>query len=143
MLCILSLVLWVRSYRWIERLDGPLGRFYPGRTVAAVSIDGLVLIGVQPEQYNRYAADNYAFRFNRSPFDHPMAEGLERGVLGFKRIRGPNERGVQIPWWSLFCLTLVGGALPWLFARRQFSLRTLLALMTAVAAALGVITLVP
>jgi hypothetical protein len=137
-LCVVCLVLWVRSHRWIDRIDGPLGQSYPGRTVAVVSTDGVLMVGVQPEQYNPYAAESHAFRFNRARFEPGARYQPDRGVVGFKVIRELNESGLQIPWWFLFGTTLIGGALPWITGRRQFSLRSLLIATTFVAVLLGV-----
>src|SRR5688500_810684 len=86
--CFLLIGLWVRSYSWLDRIDWPVGRFVEGRTAASVSVNGLLLIGVQPEQYNIYAAQSAVWRINSVAIENARIQHLDRGVVGFKLIRG-------------------------------------------------------
>ena len=136
---IFVVALWVRSHSRLDRVDGPVGRLFPGWTAAAVSVQGVLMFGAQPEQYNVYAAQSHAFRFNSGPIERGRRIQIDRGFLGFKIVREKKEWGVQLPHWAAVVALAAFAAVPWWKRFPSFSLRTLLIAITVIAVALGVI----
>jgi hypothetical protein len=137
--CGLLIALWSRSYWWVDRIDGPVGRFFPGRTVTAVSVRGLLMVGIQPEQYNVYAAVADPWRINSARIETVAIRQIDDAYHGFKIIRDKNEWGLQLPCWAAVAATAFCAALPWLKWTRRFSLRTLLVVTTIAAVTLGLV----
>jgi hypothetical protein len=135
---VLIFALWIRSYSRADRLDWPVGRLIPGRTLTTVSVRGLIMTGMQPEAYNIYANQSGKWRFRTGRIEITRMDLIDDGWLGFKFIRRPDEWGWQAPTWSLVAAFAVGAALPWIIGRARFSLRTLLLVVTLVAVLLGV-----
>src|SRR5262245_46468124 len=81
--CVLLAMLWVRSYWWIDRVDWPIGRSHPGWTATTVSVHGLLLIGVQPEQYNAYANQLAKLRVISGRTENVAIDHLSRRHFGF------------------------------------------------------------
>ena len=72
----------------------------------------------------------------RYSFDVPK---IDRGTLGFKWIRNPDEWAFQMPWWFIMAAAAYCVALPWIKWAGGYSLRVLIALMTMLAVALWVV----
>ena len=137
--CVFVVALWVRSYSRLDRVDGPVGQFYPGWTAAAVSVQGVLMFGAQPEQYNVYAAQSHAFRFNSGPIERGGRNQIDRGFLGFKILREKKEWGVQLPHWAAVVALAAFAAVPWGKRIPRFSLRALMVAMTLVAVMFGIV----
>jgi hypothetical protein len=137
--CVLAVALWVRSNSWLDRIDWPLGRRLPGWTATSVSMRGLVMVGVQPEQYNSFANQSTTWRITSGRLDKARVAHVDRGRFGFKIIRGRNELGLQFPIAALVATAAVCSLLPWVKWGRRFGLRILLVVISLIAAVLGLI----
>jgi len=133
LLAVGCIVLWMSSLSWRHRVEWSFGRVYPGWAAAAISAEGLIAIGVLPEQIGvpLFAVDRMeAEEVNR----------IDRGVLGFLILRGTSGAWFwQTPLWFPILITAAAAAAPWIPWSRQFSLRTMMIVMTFVAIGLGVI----
>jgi hypothetical protein len=137
--CAFGIERWYHSYFVPDRVEVPLEWIARGQMAAAVSLDGLFAVIVQPERPSRYNGGTYVYRVPRRRGRVMLPVNVDRGYLGFKSIRAPGEWGVQVPWWLVtatfgFCATL-----PWIEWHRRFRLRALLMLMTLVAVVSGII----
>jgi hypothetical protein len=136
---VLVIMMWVRSYSWLDRVDWPVGRLVPGWTATTVSVRGLVLVGAQPEQYNAYANQSTTWRVTSGRVENARVNHLERGTFGFKIIRGRNELGLQLPTPAVVAALGICSLLPWVKWGRRFGLRMLLVAISLAAAVLGLI----
>lgn len=133
-LCVLLIVLWVRSYWWrdefsILRNSSLIAvQSHPGRLVAATFLD-------DPE----FSKDYYSRLFHTKRFPRPSDWTLQSLVPGFNVRYASKEIEIVLPYWFLVfaTATLAGG--PWLKLSRRFSLRTLLIATTLVAVLLGLV----
>jgi hypothetical protein len=128
-LCVLLIVLWVRSYWWHSYINWRNSA--GGLNVS--SYQGVVDIlrhsiptnaagwSIMEEPANKWAA-----RTNGRP-----------PSLIPRVVRGPAAIGIQFPYWLLMLVTAAVAALPWVKSR--FSLRTLLIATTLVALLLGLV----
>jgi hypothetical protein len=130
--CVLLIALWVRSYRWGDRVNFPAPKT---QGVVIESANGRVLAAIIGTDspvtfkgviFSRYQRPDYQLGGSDTPFEL-LSEYSEYGVI--------------VPHWFLISLCAVAATLPWLPWRspRQFSLRTLLIATTLVAVGLGVI----
>jgi hypothetical protein len=125
-LCVLLVVLWVRSYWHCDRLSMQWGN--ASHILGAISSRGLLTIGegnpTTPLQ-ERFAISSTSAR--------SVVETNEIGFLG--RRYGVGDWFLTMPYWFPVLLLVVAAALPW----ARFSLRTLLIGMTLVAIILGAV----
>ena len=165
-LCLLLIVLWVRSYWWADRLHG---RIIGDRMFVVASKEGrTVLVGFQhhtpsnwPWEVTSYPCDDarafpvgperwyrpvLGFCWMRQPFfvaeeAVPLdATGQRRGLLlGPGALASLNGSGPMVPSWSTVLFCAAAAAAPWVRWSKRFSLRTLLIAATVVAGALGLI----
>jgi hypothetical protein len=128
--CVLLIVLWVRSHRWVDQVFVPVtqtGYICLGSMPDAF---GVGLTGESPSgTLEKISMPTIAWLFATSEgTDNPWS-----GATMFSISAG----GVTMPYWFGVLLSVAIGTAPW-FAWR-FSLRTLLIATTLVAAALGLI----
>jgi hypothetical protein len=121
--CVLLIVLWVRSYWWMEQLSGPLSRT---RILVVGSIEGGLLVQVPFHDWG------YIWKVRSNSLKSGGRSSFRFGSE-FRRI----PEGFCLPHWSLVVLYATLAAVPWL--RWRFSLRTLLIATTAIAVVLGLI----
>ena len=120
-LCLLLIVLWVRSYMGIDghpslRLASSQGRLYVNQSVSLQSV----------------YVPNYSGQIYMTPHVGGFITFTPKGIrLQFLR---PTW---GIPYWAITSVMIIVGTTPWLPWR--FSLRTLLIAMTLVAVALGLV----
>jgi hypothetical protein len=124
-LCLLLIVLWVRSY-W--RMD--VVHFPTSRETLGNSAYGIIQVSVFPKGV---------------PIGWKAGWGWESMPLNKARKRpswrwsSGNHFAVHFPIWAAVLATLVIAAVPWVHRAKRFSLRTLLIAMTVVAVAIGLI----
>jgi hypothetical protein len=116
---LLMVMLWVRSYSW---LDGVLA-------FRTVSLQGNVVIGDTIEL--RFKS---IVRANVVPIQRFGVTSISQNAI----VATPAGLGQNVPYWVLVTTMAVLAPLPWLPIYR-FSLRTLLIATTAVAVVLGLI----
>ena len=129
--CLLLIALWVRSYRWGDKLEFPIPATHGlvinsanGRVLAAI-IGTDSPVTVKGVIFSRYQRPDYQLGNSDTPFEL-LSEYSEYGVI--------------VPHWFLISLCAVAATLPWLPYR--FSLRSLLTATTLVAVVLGAIVYV-
>jgi len=127
--CVLLIVLWVRSYWWSEGCRiarGSVGSMYGYFAI------GVNDIFVPPPFYSEPIRED----------DMKQIERIiqENTTLGFGYVGGPQASNVVFPDWIAVLLFSAIAAVPWLrYFPRRFSLRTLLIATTLVAVVLGLI----
>ena len=125
-LCVLLVVLWVRSYWWKDYVGTPFGWFVgSSRGIVVAGTSSLPLhVTTQDWDFKSVAVD-------------PSAAPWASGVLGFDH---RQEVGLlnffYVPYWFFILIAGVFTAIPWTPSNR-FSLRTLLIATTAIAILLG------
>ena len=132
--CVLLIALWVRSYWWVQGVNGQLSANY---AIGIGSLPGSIAISIRREA-------------ERPSLPRWTLESVEteRWLKAFRRPgHSPHSRlwgaffaersTVAVPYWFAILFFVALAAVPWL--RRQFSLRALLIATTLVAVALGVI----
>ena len=109
----LLIVLWVRSYWWMDTLKYP----------HIASVYGRIFIN-----------EGIVFYDNRTLTLSPC--GVRSYPLIGVKVQ-PMRRGTEVPFWALVPPAFVLTVTPWLRLGFQFSLRTLLIATTAIAVVLG------
>jgi hypothetical protein len=125
--CVVLVVLWVRTYWWEDCLHIPQGK--NNRMIAVASFSGVLGIRVAHESY-----------FHK--YGHPWKltttawrELPDHTVIGVYGKVEPERWTVEFNYWLLLLSSIVFAAAPWL--RWRFSLRTLLIATTLIAIGLG------
>jgi hypothetical protein len=129
--CVLLIVLWLRSYHYFDKLEGPIGS---QRAFDIVSFPGQLDLDIwrfidQPHPWSRRT--------------YPLSELPAQGIvlpaicLGFYSWDHQEYFGIRLPYWFLSTATAILVPAPWL--KRRFSLRTLLIATTLVAVVLGLV----
>jgi hypothetical protein len=135
-LCVMLIVLWVRSYWWFD----PIRLSYPnGPSLQITSWDGH--ISTRPT----FRSNDIIERIPPSYLQNPIIVKDEFGRTADARwiyvLRYPTDgfNEVYVPHWML--ALLMGGlaVAPWIHRSKRFSLRTLLIATTLVAVALGLV----
>jgi hypothetical protein len=127
-LCLLMILLWVRSY-WAPQSFAGLG--YNG-----VSKRG-VIAAFRAKPIRKFDVD---LGYSVIRFGVPVADFAPlHGRLGFYKLWDKKLWILQIPYWSLVAMTIMFSAVPWANWSRRFSLRTLLIATTLVAILMGLI----
>jgi hypothetical protein len=129
-ICLLLIVLWVRSY-WQAHLLS----YWEGATPRWAFGSERGIVGFRRESSGIKPLNLEGLRFYSFRPDHnqPMP-----GFLGFGYIHSPNnETRAIVPIWSIALAAIAFVAAPWL--RWRFSLRTLLIGITVAAAILGAV----
>jgi hypothetical protein len=132
--CLLLIVLWVRSYVWIEVMTLPA---IWGTTIEIGSFKGAFAVGAEQDgvqwEVERYSAKEWEqFVTSVGPVA-PLPSTVWGGIY-----KTPAATTIFLPYWLLAIAFAACAASPW---RQQlsfrFSLRTLLIAMTLVAVVLG------
>jgi hypothetical protein len=134
--CVLLIVLWARSYWWVDLIDAHNTHV----RIEFCSVRGEVGVGIQPYsipfhgptprwQYESYEPDY------KEEFPQPS-------LFGFAYIRSTVGWSCFLPHWALILGIAALGTVPWKRSSKRFSLRTLLTAMTLVAVVLGLIVCV-
>jgi hypothetical protein len=133
-LCLLLIVLWVRSYSFEDRASGHVSwvgmRLYSSR-------GWLVLFRNDARTSGPYDWDvSLASEYWLQPGDTRLQFSLPVSFLG-----GPTYSNVSIPHWAAILAVLVAAPIPWIHWPPRFSLRTLLIASTLMAVFLGLIVM--
>jgi hypothetical protein len=136
--CLLLIVLWVRSYSYLDFCTSPLGSLH------FQTVGGRAVFFALPDQPNWTAGSRPMETVSprmalRQPCaGWPTSDDPPRGLLGFAIYKqyGLNP-AVSAPIWFLVMVAVALGWLPWIADARRFSLRTLLIATTLVAVVLG------
>jgi hypothetical protein len=138
--CLLLIVLWVRSYGSI----GSLKTRYYLLEVFVSTYRGLVITDVNFNQTSDSAnIPNVEWVIGSFPMTEKFTYYLAnkqnvRSFLGFRWNSDQSIYEVSLPFWFLVLLISTLGAIPWIrYFKWRFSLRTLLIATTLVAVALG------
>jgi hypothetical protein len=130
-LCLLLIVLWVRSFYRYALIEGPLA---PGRALCASSIPGRFDLTI----YKNQRIQHHAWTVASFEYYHELIVAIpEYAGLGFGLHSDRNSWGFYVPYWCPISVLVAVAAIPWLRTLR-FSLRTLLIVTTLLAVALGV-----
>jgi hypothetical protein len=127
-LCVLLVVLWVRSYWALDFIrTRPIGT----RQLYAMSGRGIVAIGSNDDPYGpQWEHTSYANAW--------IAPREEIPLHGFGYWRVPGGLLTSGPYWFLVLLSGTVAAFPWIcFSLRRFSLRSFLIATTLIAVVLG------
>jgi hypothetical protein len=131
--CLLLIVLWVRSYRWVEAIR--LMAAPNGGVIQFLSIPGSLAVGVfksaKPWSFFQMSASEW----RRVMATAPVSQ-LPSPIWGGRLTNSVVDQ-IFIPYWILVLSSAVIASVPWL--RWRFSLRTLLIVTTLVAIVLGIL----
>ena len=132
-LCVLLIVVWVRSFWRSDLIEGKgVGSRHH---IEIGSLRGF--LGVDYHySYSRFFGGNDNWSITSKP-----ADNLNVGTTSWygKILRNSNETAIIVPHWIVLAVFLAIGVFPWLKRMSHFSLRTLLIVTTLVAALLGAI----
>jgi hypothetical protein len=138
--CVLLLVLWVRSYWWIDYINAP-GRFQ----ITSVSQGRLIITRYPPD----YSIPSWYLFSSQSTGDSEADDWVETvNFLGFGLGMGlygtgnlPEATSIAfVHYWFVVMLFALLTACPWLpWWSKRFTLRTLLLATTLIAVVLGLI----
>jgi hypothetical protein len=136
MLCVLLVVLWVRTKYAIDAVDGPLSNSAKFCVMSRHGGIGLLLGGSNSDwSYRKYPADEWV----RSQIDIDIGYKTALGFVQYAK--GSSVFRIRVPYWPLVSLSAVFAAIPWL--RWRYSLRTLLIATTLVAILMGLVVALP
>jgi hypothetical protein len=124
-------MLWVRSYWWIDSIDGHNDEI----SISGVSGRGEVGVDVQPYKVPfRGPAPRWHYECYEPNYNESMPREI---VLGFMFHNDANERAIIMPYWALLFPAAGFTTCTWVRWSKQFSLRTLLIATTLIALLLG------
>jgi hypothetical protein len=132
--CALMIVLWIRSYWWMDSLTFKSPAWQSGMQMN--SIQSTTEIGIRD-----YGFDDNLFTvmheriISRSEIQDDFGKVLD--TRWFHLLGGKGDILVIVPDWFLMLISIVFAAVPWL--RWRFSVRSLLIAITLVAVVLGLI----
>jgi hypothetical protein len=133
--CVLLIVLWVRSYWWVDQFVATFGPYYVGvgETPGALGIGVGTDTNCEPWTFSD---PNPAEEWLRLVV-MPNGERYPSRVWGVFEFNTSDGVNLSAPFWFLILLSSMAAGASWL--RWRFSLRTLLIATTLVAVALGLI----
>ena len=130
-LCVLLIVLWVRSRSKYELMEGPISK---EQTACVSSIPGRLDLTV----YKNPKRPSRKWTLASYDMDQQTAAGLpEYRDLGFAVHSARNGWGFHVPYWFLIVIGAAVAGAPWLIRSDRFSLRTLLIATTLIALVLA------
>jgi hypothetical protein len=137
LLCLLMVVLWVRSCWREDTINGYLS---PNDGFSCIAMGGRIILAFFlsiPEN------SHWVWYVNSDPTGTSVSPYGRWFGFGFLPQRGTNAPAIIIPYWFPTLLFGLLAALPWLsWLRWRFSLRTLLLATTLVAVVLGLVVAV-
>ena len=132
-LCLMLIVLWVRSYWWVEGFSVPLtSKYYFG----AASSPGCIGFAFHPV----WKSSDQVWHFDSVPTERWLENVRHDRLPNISRVWGTfdfQRYSYIAPDWFVLIVVATLAAIPWLPLR--FSLRTLLIAITLVAITLGTI----
>ena len=133
-LCLLLVVLWVRSYKWVDAIAY---RASPPSVYFAYSDDGVIRFGKDSDSNWQSYGPFETILLHSESWAGYSSEVFDVWPFG-KVIRGFRDRlwdRGQVPYWFVVLISATLSAAPWL--RWRFGLRTLLIVITLLAVVLG------
>jgi hypothetical protein len=134
-LCVLFVVLWVRTYCRIDLFWGPVTT---RGQIVVVSMRGRVFAGEnyggRSTQWSTQSGNLYAKWRSASTTIFPA-----RDALGFALVADPNSLGMVVPYWFAVLVAAIFAKIPWAHWSKRFSVRTLLIATTLIAVVLGLV----
>jgi hypothetical protein len=131
-LCVLLIVLWVRSY-WLH--DRLLIRAGGDRVIIGASVSGTVAFAAIHSYFPELAIRRFAFINRAARWADNRAN-----LLGFGYLRYSSDSGeLLLPHWLFVAVSAALATAPWANVSNRFSLRTLLIATTLVAFVLGLV----
>ena len=142
---VLLIVLWVRSYWWKQTVSYS----NPTQSSAFCSYRGGLSAATRydhrhPRQWgNRWTFYQEPITAETLPPLRIQLQAVEemRTTMGFGLLRAANVSTLGVPYWFLVLLFTSMTAVPWLYGRIRFSVRTLLICMMLVAVLIGILVL--
>jgi hypothetical protein len=131
---VLLIVLWVRSYWWLDGISSPMSN---GLGFQVYSTDGRIVCS---EGSPAGPTQSKPWELNIG-YEHTLegAEASNSVFRGFDILREPCVTRIRGPHWFPVLIFAALTAAPWLRGSRKFSLRTLLIATTLVAVVLGLV----
>jgi hypothetical protein len=127
--CLLLIVLWVRSFWWIEIIWAPLSDEY---SIAAGSFPGICGVGFPP------AIGTWGIE--RSPGEDWWANRTDQYTSRWGALI-VEPRSLLVPYWLLVLVSAFLSATPWIGWTHRFSIRTLFIATTLLSLLLGLMVL--
>jgi hypothetical protein len=138
-ICLLLIVLWVRSFNWFDDLAF---LFDNSQSMVAVqSAPGSLCVTWQDAGLDTFSEEYYSRIFNAQRRDAPPELTLQSiaGRFHVFKFRTIRNNALSMPFWFLVITSATLAAFPWIRWSKRFSLRTLLIATALVAMALGLI----
>jgi hypothetical protein len=130
--CVLLVVLWVRSYWWLDTVNGVL--FQGAPSLALMSCRGQIHLTLMSENFpSGWAVTSVELA------KYPDVLTQFDSTFGFAFSITPRFLLFSVPNWFAIAISGVVSAVPWLKSSNRFSLRTLLIVTTLVAVLLGIV----
>jgi hypothetical protein len=127
--CVLLIVSWARSYTWGESYSWDVGQVY----CSASYLRGAIVLRSLDASHRGNSTTGYSWgRARRQRLD----ETFPIHFYGFYFRKASGDLSLIVPMWLLIIVSISCAAAPWL--AWKFSVRTLLTVMTVVAAVLGI-----
>jgi len=140
-ICLLLIVLWVRSYWWADAFSFPI----TSKHLLGVGSAQGGMTAIKSEYVPGYYKSSWQIDHD-STADASIAKVYRphnrpgfRGVLDLGIIDSAPFFVICVPYWFLLGAAIAVGAAPWIRWTKRVSLRTLLIAMTLVAALLGAV----
>jgi hypothetical protein len=134
--CVLMLVLWVRSWSWQDHCGYAFGEY---QDLSCISVNGLLRVDWGEDPFADFAASG---AFVNSDEMCEIYSDDEVPTAHFRLDADWDYVIVEVPHWFVIVLLAVIGTLPWWRWSRRFSLRTLLIATTVVAVGIGVAVMI-
>jgi hypothetical protein len=138
--CLLLVELWVRSYSYWDELYNPISDKH---LITFESASGRASLDLTQSSSGSpwiwHMSLPLEGHYWEGPMDFWEEANRDNGIAGFAVYANPWHTNYRAPLWFFPLLFAAIGATPWLPWSKRFSLRTLLILMTILAALLGLV----
>jgi hypothetical protein len=136
--CVLLIALWVRSYSEWDQLYNPIS----SKTLIIVeSASGRIIldwtVASPSAKWKWHLTRRLHGEYWRGVLNDLHTENRYKGIGGFGHYGTPWHSVYRLPYWFLVLMSVLLALAPWLSWPKQFSLRTLLIVMTVAAIGLG------
>jgi hypothetical protein len=135
--CVLLIVLWVRSYSWVESIQMRPTKM---RMLVIASMPGFLQIDFHEGPLMSFGTTHQSYsEWRQFAFGFRQPHELRSQLLMVRMQHDPHEDWISIPYWFAVLLTSAVAGASWIRWTKRFSLRTLLIATTLVAVVLGLI----
>jgi hypothetical protein len=136
--CLALTALWVRSYWYWDELYNPISNTH---LIVVESASGRAMVDFTQSSPGAPWIWHLSLPLNGRYWEGPMDfwedANRDTGIAGFALYANPWHTNYRAPLWFFILVFAAIGAAPWLKWSKRFSLRTLLILITILAAVLG------